>query len=172
MPQVAWNLKVSTNPKKPDFDQLTAGTAIPAPTQKSSRNFQSLTDARFDYSSADLVGRLLIFNLPHDKYRLIVRENFQGQSLFVKAVPTHDEYDRMEWMRWNKFSKSIRRSMERFFHRSGLEVSGQMRNTMLWPRKVGHPPLRQLPASPHARSFAKGHYSPAPRRCCSQNSEG
>ena len=51
--------------------------------------------------SADLVGRLLIFNLLHNRYRLIVRENFRGQALFVKAVLTHAEYDRKEWMRWN-----------------------------------------------------------------------
>ncbi len=65
-------------------------------------SWQSLVDVRVDYRTADLVGRLLIFNLLHNKYRLIVRENFQGQSLFVKAVLTHDEYDRKEWMRWNK----------------------------------------------------------------------
>ena len=54
-----------------------------------------------NYRSADLVGRLLIFNLLHNRYRLIVRENFRGQALFVKAVLTHAEYDRKEWMRWN-----------------------------------------------------------------------
>ena len=64
--------------------------------------WRSLTDVRVNYRSADLVGRLLIFNLLHNKYRLIVRGNFRGQALFVKAVLTHDEYNRKEWMRSNK----------------------------------------------------------------------
>ena len=63
--------------------------------------WRSLADVRVHYRSADLVGRLLIFNLLHNRYRLIVRENFRGQALFVKAVLTHAEYDRKEWMRWN-----------------------------------------------------------------------
>jgi mRNA-degrading endonuclease HigB of HigAB toxin-antitoxin module len=33
-------------------------------------------------------------------YRLIVRVNYPGQTLFVKAVQTHREYDRKEWMKW------------------------------------------------------------------------
>jgi len=44
-----------------------------------------------DYRSADIVGRVLIFNIMHNRVRLIVRENCCRKMLFVKALLTHKE---------------------------------------------------------------------------------
>jgi mRNA interferase HigB len=63
-------------------------------------NWASLADVRRDCPDADLVGRVLIFNLRRNRYRLIVRASFQMKALFIKAVLTHKEYDRQEWKRW------------------------------------------------------------------------
>jgi mRNA interferase HigB len=60
----------------------------------------NLDDVRAQYPSADQVGRVLIFNVRNNRYRLIVRAEFDIQKLYVKALLTHKEYDRKEWKRW------------------------------------------------------------------------
>jgi mRNA interferase HigB len=61
----------------------------------------SLEDVRKAFPSVDRVGRTLIFNVRHNSYRLIVRHEFPWQRLFVKALLTHKEYDRKEWLKWS-----------------------------------------------------------------------
>jgi mRNA interferase HigB len=59
--------------------------------------WQSLTDVRQVYPSADLVGRYTVLNIGGNKYRLIARINYLSQTLFVVAVLTHEEYDLGKW---------------------------------------------------------------------------
>jgi len=62
--------------------------------------WKNLADVRNSFPTADLVGKVLVFNVCHNDLRLIVVEAFQYQRLFVKALLTHKEYDRKEWMQW------------------------------------------------------------------------
>jgi mRNA interferase HigB len=62
--------------------------------------WSSLADVRQTFPSADRVGAVLIFNIRHNQFRLIVRHGLPGQALFVKALLTHKEYDRKEWLKW------------------------------------------------------------------------
>jgi mRNA interferase HigB len=55
---------------------------------------------RNEFLSADGVGSVRIFNVLGGSYRLITTVNYRRQTLFVKALLTHKEYDRKEWMRW------------------------------------------------------------------------
>jgi mRNA interferase HigB len=59
-----------------------------------------LEDVREHYPSVDQVGIALIFNIRHNRYRLITRVEFHKQKLYVKALLTHKEYDRGGWKRW------------------------------------------------------------------------
>jgi mRNA interferase HigB len=68
-------------------------------TARSSR-WEKLEDVRRDYPSADQVGNVLVFDIRHNRYRLIVRVIFGKRKLYVKALLTHREYDRREWMKW------------------------------------------------------------------------
>lgn len=63
-------------------------------------NWMSLADVRKVYPSADQVGRVLIFNVRDNRYRLIVRAEYNVQKLYVKALLTHKAYGRKEWRRW------------------------------------------------------------------------
>jgi len=63
-------------------------------------DWKNLADVRKIFPSADIVGNVLIFNLRHNRYRLIVRAAFQIKTLFVKAILTHKEYDGEEWRKW------------------------------------------------------------------------
>lgn len=48
----------------------------------------------------DQVGDVLIFDIMGGSYRLIARVNYPARRLYVKALLTHREYDRKEWMKW------------------------------------------------------------------------
>jgi mRNA interferase HigB len=63
-------------------------------------HWRSLADVRRSFPDADLVGAVLIFNIRGNRYRLIVTGVFARQALYVKALLTHKEYDRKEWMKW------------------------------------------------------------------------
>jgi mRNA interferase HigB len=60
----------------------------------------NLADVRESFPSADRVGHVVIFNVRHNRYRLITREVFAKQKLYVKALLTHKEYAREEWKKW------------------------------------------------------------------------
>jgi mRNA interferase HigB len=80
------------------------GTALDAwcRTAKSSE-WKSLQDIRQTYSSADgvRVGDKVftVFNIAGNSFRLIVGINYETQTIFVKHVLTHAEYDKEEWKR-------------------------------------------------------------------------
>ena len=58
------------------------------------RNFAEL---RKTFPGVDKVGDLCVFNVGGNKYRLIAAVAFEWQKVFVKAVMTHEEYDRGDW---------------------------------------------------------------------------
>jgi len=59
-----------------------------------------LAEVQDDYPSVDQVGKVLVFNIRHNRYRLIATVSFAAQQLYVKALLTHKEYDRKEWRKW------------------------------------------------------------------------
>ena len=63
-------------------------------------SWTSIQDVRKLYPSVDQVYRVLFFNLRGDAFRLIVRVSYRGQALYVKALLSHAEYDKKEWMKW------------------------------------------------------------------------
>ena len=62
-------------------------------------HWQNITDVRVNFPHADVVGRCTIFNIGGNKYRLIVKIEYKLQTIFIKYVLTHAEYDREEWKR-------------------------------------------------------------------------
>ena len=62
--------------------------------------WRGLHQVRNDFPSADQLGRVLVFNVKGNKYRLIVRVDYPKQELYIKALLTHAEYDKRGWMKW------------------------------------------------------------------------
>ena len=62
-------------------------------------NWQSLADVRVNYPHADTVGRCTVLNIGGNKYRLIVKIEYKLQTIYIKFVLTHAEYDKEEWKR-------------------------------------------------------------------------
>jgi mRNA interferase HigB len=57
----------------------------------------TLADVRKTFSTADQVGRFVVFNIGGNKYRLIAVIHFNRAKLFVRHVLTHAEYDEDKW---------------------------------------------------------------------------
>lgn len=60
-------------------------------------NWQNLAEVQQRYLHADSVGRYTVFNISHNKYRLIARIVYRSQTIFVIGIYTHEEYDKDKW---------------------------------------------------------------------------
>ena len=60
-------------------------------------SYGNFADLRAAFNTVDKVGSLYVFNIGGNKYRLVAALSFKVQALWVKAVLTHDEYDKGKW---------------------------------------------------------------------------
>ncbi len=71
-----------------------AGEPLQAWRKLIERNtFAGYADLRRVFNSADKVGDYFVFNIAGNRYRLIAAIHFNTQTLYVRAVFTHAEYD-------------------------------------------------------------------------------
>ncbi|HFC12733.1 MAG TPA: type II toxin-antitoxin system HigB family toxin [Anaerolineae bacterium] len=59
--------------------------------------YNNFAELRRVFPSADMVNNLVIFNIGGNKYRLIVDIEFRSQTVFIKHILTHKEYDQGAW---------------------------------------------------------------------------
>ena len=62
--------------------------------------WQHFDECRRSFTTADLVGRSLIFDICGNNYRLITVVSWRNQRIYVKALLTHREYERNTWHKW------------------------------------------------------------------------
>lgn len=58
-----------------------------------SQEFGSFAEVKAIFPSADWVKGRIVFDIMGNKYRLVVRPNFQGKRFYVEMVGTHKDYD-------------------------------------------------------------------------------
>lgn len=59
--------------------------------------WQSIQDLKADHPHASiLAGNRIVFNIKGNKYRLIVKFNFDFQLGWIRFVGTHAEYDKID----------------------------------------------------------------------------
>ena len=59
--------------------------------------YGSFAQLKATFDSVDKVGERFVFNMGGNKYRLIAAIAFQARLVWVKAVLTHEQYDKGEW---------------------------------------------------------------------------
>ena len=59
--------------------------------------FESFNALRQVFPSADKVGKLIVFNIGGNKYRLIASIHFNRQKVYIRHILTHPEYDKGTW---------------------------------------------------------------------------
>jgi mRNA interferase HigB len=62
--------------------------------------WDNIQDIRQSFPDADQVGQVLVFNIRHNRYRLIATVFYPSRTIYLKALLTHKEYDREEWKKW------------------------------------------------------------------------
>ena len=60
-------------------------------------NFDSFNQLRATFPSADRVGKLIIFNVGGNKYRLIAAIHFNRHKVYIRQILTHAEYNQNNW---------------------------------------------------------------------------
>ena len=60
-------------------------------------DFSSLPNLKLMFPTADQVGKLTVFNVGGNKVRLIAAIHYNRKRIYIRAVLTHQEYDRGEW---------------------------------------------------------------------------
>jgi len=62
--------------------------------------WRDVHEVRVHFPNADQYKSLLIFNIRHNHYRLIVKVDYRAKLLMVKEFLTHKEYTRGGWKKW------------------------------------------------------------------------
>lgn len=52
------------------------------------------------FPDADQFRSLLIFNVRHNRYRLIVKVDYRANLIMVKEFLTHSHYTKGDWKKW------------------------------------------------------------------------
>ena len=68
-------------------------------TRTKKATWENFADVKADFGSADRVGRLTVFDIGGNKYRLIADIHFNRGKVYVLHVLTHAEYDANSWKR-------------------------------------------------------------------------
>jgi len=64
-------------------------------TEKSA--FKNLNELKIEYPSASILkDNRIVFNIKGNRYRLIVKFNFEHQICWIRFVGTHAEYDKID----------------------------------------------------------------------------
>ena len=62
--------------------------------------WRDVHEVRLHFPDADQYKSLLIFNIRHNYYRLIVKVDYRAKLLMVKEFLTHQQYMRGGWKKW------------------------------------------------------------------------
>ena len=62
-------------------------------------NYNSFSELKQHFSSADYVEGFIVFNISGNKYRLIAAIHFNRKKVYIRHILTHQEYDRDKWKR-------------------------------------------------------------------------
>ncbi len=60
-------------------------------------NFESFGKLRSLFPSANQVGRLTVFNIAGNKFRLITFIVFAKKRIYIRDILTHEEYNKGKW---------------------------------------------------------------------------
>ena len=59
--------------------------------------FENFAELRALFPSAYKVGKLTVFNIGGNKYRIIAAVHYNRKRIYIRAVLTHEEYNKGKW---------------------------------------------------------------------------
>jgi mRNA interferase HigB len=83
-----------------EFSEIHANAEAPLDTWyrvAKSANWKNIMDVKEVRPDADFADGYTIFNIKGNDYRLITEINYRSQTLFIRYILTHTEYDEGKW---------------------------------------------------------------------------
>jgi mRNA interferase HigB len=62
-------------------------------------DWKSFADVRSSWRNSDAVGRFVVFDISHNKCRLIATIKYKWRMVYIRRILTHAEYDREDWQK-------------------------------------------------------------------------
>jgi mRNA interferase HigB len=60
-------------------------------------SFSSFPNLKLMFPTSDQVGKLTVFNVGGNKVRVIAAIHYNRKRIYIRAVLTHEDYDRGRW---------------------------------------------------------------------------
>ncbi|HKT48210.1 MAG TPA: type II toxin-antitoxin system HigB family toxin [Candidatus Acidoferrales bacterium] len=61
-------------------------------------DWKNFADLRNTWRRSDVVGRFVVFDISHNRCRLIAAIKYRWRMVYVRAVLDHAEYDQKDWL--------------------------------------------------------------------------
>ena len=93
-------MRIITRKRLRDFSEAhsDAAKSLDAWYQIAKRaNWKNSEELKKDFNSTDIAGKFTVFNIKGNQYRLIVDIQYHLQTIYIKYVLTHSDYDKDEW---------------------------------------------------------------------------
>jgi mRNA interferase HigB len=62
-------------------------------------DWKNFTEVRNSWRNSGVVGRSVVFDISHNKCRLITTIKYRWRTVHIRRILSHAEYDEKEWQR-------------------------------------------------------------------------
>jgi len=79
----------------------TEWAASPTAWYKITKNadWENFAEVRNSWRNSDVVGRFVVFDISHNRCRLIATIKYRWRMVCIRRILSHAEYDEKEWQR-------------------------------------------------------------------------
>ncbi len=60
--------------------------------------WEDFSDVRNSWKNSDIVGRFVVFNIGHNRCRLIATIKYRWRMVYIRRILSHAEYDQRGWL--------------------------------------------------------------------------
>jgi mRNA interferase HigB len=61
-------------------------------------DWKNFSDVRRSWRNSDVVGRFVVFDISHNKCRLIATIKYKWRMVYIRHILSHADYDEKEWL--------------------------------------------------------------------------
>jgi len=62
-------------------------------------DWKNFADVRNSWRNSDAVGRFVVFDISHNRCRLIAIIKYRWRMVYIRHIVSHTEYDEKEWLK-------------------------------------------------------------------------
>ena len=62
-------------------------------------DWKSFAEVRSSWKNSDVVGRFVVFDISHNRCRLIATIKYKWRMVYIRRILSHAEYDEKEWQK-------------------------------------------------------------------------